>query len=48
MTFVIPPPVFIFQEDLSDPLSESFQTFERAPLLGSQLRLIPPFVLPKT
>ena len=37
--------VFIFQANLSGPPSESFQSFQRSPLLGSQLRLIPPFVL---
>ena len=46
--FSDPPPfVFIFQANLSGPLSESFQSFQRSSLLGSQLRLIPPFVLPK-
>ena len=48
MTFAIPfPHVFIFQANLSGPPSESFQSFQQSPLLGSQLRLIPPFVLPK-
>ena len=41
------PHVFIFQANLSGPPSESFQSFQQSPLLGSQLRLIPPFVLPK-
>ena len=31
----------IVQADLSGPPSESFQNFQRSPLLGSQLRLIP-------
>ena len=31
-----------FQASLSGPPSESFQSFQRSPLLGSQLRLIPP------
>ena len=30
-----PPHVFIFQANLSGPLSESFQSFQRSPLLGS-------------
>ena len=50
MTFAIPPPpahVFIFQENLSGPLSESFQSFQLSLLLGSQLRLTPPFVVLK-
>ena len=48
MTFAIPPAhVFIFQENLSGPPSESLQSFQRSLLLGSQLRLIPPFVLLK-
>ena len=49
MTFAIPTPqhVFIFQANLSGPPSESFQSFQWSPILGSQLRLIPPFVLPK-
>ena len=43
MTFAIPfPHVFIFQANLSGPPSESFQSFQRSPLLGSQLQLIPP------
>ena len=36
-----PPPLFIFQANLSDPSSESFRSFQRSRLLGSQLRLIP-------
>ena len=36
MTFAIPYHVFIFQANLSGPPSESFQSFERFPLLGSQ------------
>ena len=43
----LPPHVFIIQANLSDPPSESFQSFQWSPLLGSQLRLIPPFVLLK-
>ena len=47
MTFAIPPPppprhAFIFHANLSGPPSESFQSFLRSPLLGSQIRLIPP------
>ena len=42
-----PPHVFIFQANLSGPPYESFQSFYWSPLLGSQLRLIPPFVLLK-
>ena len=39
MTFTIPPPpspphVFIFQANLSGPLSESFQSFQRSPPFG--------------
>ena len=41
------PHAFIFQANLSGPPSESFQSFQWSPLLGSQLRLIPPFVLSK-
>ena len=37
----LPPHVFIIQANLSDPSSESFQSFQWFPLLGSQLRLIP-------
>ena len=37
--------VFIFQANLTGPPFESFQSFQRSPLLGSQLRLIPTFVL---
>ena len=50
MTFAIPPSpnVFIFQANLSAPPSESFQSFQRSPLLGSQLQLIPPSVLLKS
>ena len=36
-----PPNAFIFRANLSGPPSESFQSFQRCPLLGSQLRLIP-------
>ena len=36
-----PPRVFIFQANLRGPPSESFQSFQRSPLLGCQLRLIP-------
>ena len=45
MTCAISSPlhVFIFQANLSGPPSESFQSFQRSPLLGSQLRLIPDF-----
>ena len=32
-----PPSVFIFQANLSDPSSESFRSFQRSRLLGSQL-----------
>ena len=39
--------VFIFQPNLSGPPTESFQSLHWSPLLGSQLRLIPPFVLLK-
>ena len=39
--------VFIFQTNLSGPPSESFQSLHWSRLLGSQLRLIPPFVLLK-
>ena len=47
MTFAIPQ-VFIFKENLSaSPPSESFQSLQQSLLLGSQLRLIPPFVLLK-
>ena len=50
MTFVIPTPpapnVFIFQAYLSASPSESFQSFQRSPLLGSQLQLNPPFCSP--
>ena len=42
-----PPHVFIFQANLSGPPSESLQSFQLSPLLGSQLRLIPPFVFLK-
>ena len=44
-----PPPhhIFIFQANLSSPLSESFQSFQWFPLLGSQLRLMPLFFSPK-
>ena len=42
-----PPHVFTFQANLSGPPSEPFQSFQRFPLSGSQLRLIPPFVLLK-
>ena len=42
-----PPLVFIFQANLSSPPSESFQRFQRSSLLGSQLQLIPLFVLRK-
>ena len=44
-----PPPaiVFIFQANLSCSPSESFQSFQWSTLLGSQLLLIPPFVLLK-
>ena len=42
-----PPHAFIFQANLSGPPSESFQSFQWSPLLGSQLRLIPPFCSPK-
>ena len=38
---------FIFQANFSDSPSESFQSFQRSPRLGSQLRLIPPFCPPK-
>ena len=46
MTLAIPPPpplphVFIFKANLSGPPSEFFQSFQRSPLLGSQVRLIP-------
>ena len=41
------PHVFIFQANLSGPPSESFQSFQWSPLLGSHLRLIPTFVLLK-
>ena len=41
------PHAFIFQANLSGPPSESFQSFQWSPLLGSQLRLIGPFVLSK-
>ena len=37
----------IVQADLSGPPSKSFQHFQWSPLLGSQLRLIPPSVLLK-
>ena len=51
MTFAIPPPplphVFIFHANLSGPPSEFFQSFQQSTVLGSQLRLMPPFVLPK-
>ena len=50
MTFAIPiphPHAFIFQANLSGPPSQSFQSFQWSLLLGSQLRLIPPFVLSK-
>ena len=39
--------VFIYQANLRGPPSESFQSFQWSPLLGSQLRLIPPFLLLK-
>ena len=45
-----PPPhphAFIFQANLSGSPSKSFQSYQRSSLLGSQLRLIPPFVLSK-
>ena len=42
-----PPHVFVFQANLSGSPSESFHRFQWFPLLGSQLRLIPPFVLLK-
>ena len=42
-----PPHAFIFQANLIGPPSESFQSFQWSPLLGSQLRLIPPFCSPK-
>ena len=42
-----PPHVFIFHANLSGPPSESLQSFQLSPLLGSQLRLIPPFVFLK-
>ena len=42
-----PPDVFIFQANLSGSPSASFQSYHRFPFLGSQLWLIPPFVLPK-
>ena len=41
------PHVFIFQANLRSPPSESFQSFRWSPFLGSQLRLIPPFVVLK-
>ena len=50
MTFAIPPlpprHAFIFQANLSGPPSESFQSFLQSPLLGSQIRLIPPKISP--
>ena len=42
-----PPYVLIFQENLSSPPSESFQSFQRSPLLGSQFPLIRPVALLK-
>ena len=42
-----PPHVFILQANLSGPPSESLQSLQLSPLLGSQLRLIPPFVFLK-
>ena len=42
-----PPHVFIFQANLTGLPSESFQSFQRSPFLGSQLWLIPPFALLK-
>ena len=48
MTFAIPHPyVFIFQANLSGPALKFVQSFKRSSRLGSQLRLIPLFVLPK-
>ena len=38
---------FIFQANLSGPPSESLPSFQWSPLFGSQLRLIPLFVLLK-
>ena len=46
LTFAIPTPslphIFIFQANLSGPPYESFQSFQRSPLLGSQSRLCSP------
>ena len=42
-----PPYVFVFQANLSGSPSESFHKFQWSPLLDSQLRVIPPFVLTK-
>ena len=43
-----PPPMSsFFQTNLSGPPSESFKISQRSALLGSQLWLIPPYVLPK-
>ena len=39
--------VFIFQANLSGPLSESFQSFQCSSFMGSQLRLILAFCSPK-
>ena len=50
MTFTIPSPhpnMSSFQAILSGPPSGFFQSFQRSPLLGSQLRLIPPPPPPK-
>ena len=46
--FLPPPPhIFIFKANLNGPPSEYFQSFQWFPVFGSQLLLIPPFVLPK-
>ena len=43
------PHVFIFHVNFTGPPSyESFKSFQRSPLLGSQLPLIPPIRSPKT
>ena len=48
MTFAVPlPHVFIFQANLSGPPLNPSKVFSDPPILGSRLRLTPPFVLLK-
>ena len=49
MTFAVPlPHVFIFQANLSGPPLNPSKVFSDPPILGSRLRLTPPFCSPKT